>query len=97
MRRYDLSFTDFGVKGELGIWSQGGNVNKLARSIEGLQYDQGILALMRWVGQERVKSFSTLLMMERRLSKCDRITQELGFPNEPFSSDSGSTVTGNIS
>ncbi len=41
---------DLVVERELDIWSQGGDVNELARSIEGLRHDQNMPALISRVG-----------------------------------------------
>jgi hypothetical protein len=71
-------------------------VNKLDRSIEDLRYDRGMPVLMRRVGQESVRSRSTLAIIER-LTEYDLAVRESGLSTEPFSLDRRSTVTGSIS
>jgi len=94
--RYDLLEGNLVVESELDIWSQGGDVNKLARSIEGLCHDQNMPALIRQTGQERVRSLSTLVMKER-LTECGHTVQKLAFTSELISLDRRSAITGSIS
>jgi len=93
---YDLLERDLIVLSELGIWSQGGDVNRLARLIEGLRNDQNMPALMRRAGQESVRSLSISVIIER-LTECDFTIQELAFTSEPISPDRRSAITGSIS
>ena len=84
------------VLSELGIWSQGGNVNRLARLIEGLYDDQNMPAIARRAEQESVRSLSISMMIER-LTECDCTIRKLAFMSEPISLDRRSVITGSIS
>lgn len=73
------------VLSELGIWSQGGSVNRLARLNNGLHDDQNMPAIAWRAGQESVRSLSISMMIER-LTECDCTILKLVFTSEPISS-----------
>jgi hypothetical protein len=85
------------VESELGIWSQGGDVNKLTRSIERTIYRSDHARSHGADRQASVRICLSASVMIDRLIEYDLDGRESGLSNEPFSSDRYSAVTGSIS
>lgn len=97
MSRYDFLDGGLVVESELGICSQGGDVNKLVGSVEGLFICQNMATLTGRAGKERVRISLPTSVTTERLTKCEHAVQESAFTGEPISLDRRSAITGGIS